>query len=407
MRAFFRKPSAQIIYGLIVGQAFVLAVTPILTRQFSTEEMGAAAVFLAVATIAATAGTVRLELLIPTAAAAALHWMARLALVVLACVGVIVGAGMTMFAGFDVVEGALLAVTTVAIGAVGLTMQLNARVGAFQGIALAKGGQGILQGGTQVLLGAASQTTYGIPIGWAVAYVGASAIQSISYRRARPSPARDHIRFRERLLILRRGLALTASAIINVSAVSLLPLITGFFFGEHATGELSVAQRLAVAPAGLLVAALVPVAANSFGGLIREGQPINSAVRSWIARLLPFGAVFGIALVAVPEEWLRIFLGEGWEDVKGYLGALAAGIAVQVVAGPLGQLLALQGRAIAQFAWDAARLIALLLTTSAVALVSRDPVLTTFAGASVLAVFYVAFVVIVLMPHPSVPQSNN
>ena len=406
MRGYFRKPSAQIVYGLIVGQAVVLAVTPALTRQFSPGEMGTAAVFLAVATIAATAGTMRLELLIPVAEAPAVRWMTRFALVVLACSGVFVGAGMSVFADFDLVEGVLLAVTTVGIGAVALTMQLNARVGAFRGIALAKGGQGVLQGSTQVLLGAASQTTYGIPVGLAVAYVGASAIQSFAYRRARPAPARDGNRSLDRSPIVRRGLALTAAAIINVSAVSMLPLITQFYFGEHVTGELSVAQRLAVAPAGLFVAALVPVAANSFGRLIREGQPINRAVRSWIARLLPFGAVFGVALVAVPEEWLRIFLGAGWGDVKGYLAALAAGIAVQVVAGPLGQLLALQGRTMAQFAWDAARFIALLLTTSAVALASGDPVLTTFAGASVLAVFYVAFVLILLIARPPVPKSQ-
>lgn len=406
MRGFFRKPSAQIVYGLIVGQAVVLAVTPVLTRQFSPAEMGTAAVFLAVATIAATAGTVRLELLIPIAEAAALRWITRLALLMLTFAGVVVGIGMTVFARFDVVEGALLAVTTVAIGAVALTMQLNARVGAFRGIALAKGGQGILQGGTQVLLGAASQTTYGIPIGLAVAYVGTSVIQSISYRRTRPHAARDGIGIRERLQIVRRGLALTSAAIINISAVSMLPLITEFFFGEHATGELSVAQRLAVAPAGLFVAALVPVAANSFGRLIREGQPINRAIRSWIARLLPFGAAFGIALAAIPEEWLRIFLGDGWGDVKGYLGALAVGIAAQVVAGPLGQVLALQGRVAMQFAWDAARLTTLLLATSGAAMASEDPVLTTFVGAGVLAAFYVAFVLILLITRPSIKQSK-
>jgi O-antigen/teichoic acid export membrane protein len=369
--------------------------------------MGFAAVFLAVATIAATAGTMRLELLVPTAKLGSLRWLVRTATTLLACVGLVTALSMMLAGGFDALEGLLLTTTIVAMGLVAITMQLSARTKAFKGVAIAKGGQGILQGGSQVLFGVSSMTTYGMPIGYALAYLGTSIIQSISYRRTRIPQPGQRIDGGERTRMVHRALALTGAALINVTAVSLLPLITQYFFGDRATGELSVAQRLAIAPAGLLVAALVPVVASNFGELIRDGQPVTRAIWKWIVRLLPLGLALGLALIAVPADWLRVFLGEGWDDVKAYLVALALAVSVQVVAGPLGQLLALQGRVKTQFAWDAARLLALISTTSIVATATNDPVLTTFAGACVLAIFYVAFVLILVIPGGPARSRND
>ncbi|WP_457946038.1 hypothetical protein ACTAQI_11735 [Pseudarthrobacter sp. alpha12b] len=393
-----RLASLHIFLGLAFGQGIVLVSTPLLTRLYSPYEIGVSGTFLAAASILGTVATFRFEALIPAAEGRTITWLIKCASISTGVTTSFAVLAFWFFSGFDILNALLFGVTVLGLAGVGLLMQIAARRKNLKGIPTAKALQGAGQTGIQLASGISAIASFGMQLGIAAGYILSAATQMLFLRRADPLAPGElgwNRRPRKRQLF-RQASVLVVAALINICTVWMYPLLTQAFFGVEVTGQLTVAQRIGLAPAALIVASLSPVVISRMSELIREGHSVGLEFKRWLIRLSPLGCLALIAMLMVPENWLEIVLGGDWSLSRDYLSAMGLMVAAQVVIGPFGMLLVLQGRSRHQLLWDASRLVALLGVTSATAALSQSPVAMIWAASIVLTLFYCAYAIIVL-----------
>lgn len=392
-----RSSSLHIFVGLALGQGVVLLSTPVLTRLYSPQEIGVSGTFLAAASIAGTLATFRFEALIPAAQSAVVVWLIGRALATTAVVTFLATLTYWYVSGGDVVNAALFGATVAGLAAVGLLMQVASRRQSLRGIPTAKAVQGAGQTGMQVGSGLAAATGVGMQVGIAAGYLLSAATQLFFLRRHQPETPyeNDERRPRKRRLV-RQAFVLVVAALINMCTVWMYPLLTQLLFGSEVTGHLTIAQRIGLVPAAMIVASLTPVIISRMSELIRNGEPVKDELRRWLYRLFPFGIVALIVMLTVPESWIATIFGGEWSLSREFLSAMGLMVAAQVVIGPFGMLLVLQGRSRTQLIWDATRLLALLLATSVTAVWTENPVAMIWSASIVLTGFYAIYAVLVL-----------
>lgn len=394
------SPSLRIGIGLAIGQSVVYAATPLITRLYSTAEVGHGGVFLAAASILSAVSTLRLEIVLPRGDDQQARWASALAvrsILTVAAAGGVAYAVSVEAASFR--DGALAAVTfgacVAGLGLVALVTQWSARTNSLDGLAASKVVQGLGQTGVQLGLGASGATSFGLQIGFAVGYLLSAGVQA---GRAMLRGLRAVVTrlpwARDRRSLLRHSILLSVATLVNLATVWSYPLLLRWFYGISEVGVLTVAQRLAIAPAGLAVAAITPVIAAAAGARLRAQEDVWPVARTWLLRLLPLGLLSAGLLVLVPADLLVSLLGPGWGGVRAYLVALSPLIGTLVVVGPVSQLLSASGYSGSQLAWDCVRFVAAVLTFAIAAEMGAAPARATLLSSCVLAVAYVAYVLI-------------
>ncbi|HWV35822.1 MAG TPA: hypothetical protein VNZ55_09315, partial [Thermomicrobiales bacterium] len=285
------RSSTLIAAGLIVGQGAVYLATPILSRLYSPAQIGTAAAILAAAGVIGAVATLRFELMLPAAPDGEVRWLSRRGATQLVILSALLAPIAGLALGFSLIDTVITALTSIGIGSVALSLQTASRVQELRGVAAAKAVQGVGQTVAQIGL-AGPAGPIGMQTGAALGLLAASGVQTISSHRrvaALPyaKPSRDSLR-----RIVRHALLLTLAAGCNAAVVAALPLLTQVYFGDATTGELAVAQRLALAPAGLVVAAILPVVITQYGAQVRSDEHASRAlVVHWLWRLAPLGAI--------------------------------------------------------------------------------------------------------------------
>lgn len=352
---------------------------------------------MAAASIAGTVATLRFEALIPSASGEVVTWLIRRALVSAAVITLGAAFAYWCASGNDEVNAALFGVTVAGLASGGLLMQVASRRKMLRGIPSAKAIQGVGQTGVQLGSGLTTLTGVGMQLGIATGYLLSATTQLIFLRRAQNFTASDVNKRRPRKRqLLRQALVLVVAALINICTVWMYPLLTQIFFGSEVTGQLTMAQRIGLVPAAMIVASLSPVIVSRMSELIRDGRPVNHEMRRWLRRLLPFGGLALVVMVAVPEDWIATILGGEWSLSREFLAAMGLMVAAQVAIGPFGLLLVLQGRSKTQLAWDASRLATLLAVTSTTAVATQSPVAMIWSASIVLTFFYAIYTRLVL-----------
>lgn len=396
-------PSLRIFFGLAIGQGTVLLATPLLTRLYTPEQVGVSGAFLALASIAGTLATFRFETLIPGVHQQLVPWLIRRALTTAAVVTAIATLTYFLFFGYDPANASLFGATVAGLAGTALLMQIAARDQFLDGIPTAKAAQGVGQTSLQATLGFPAGSSIGLQAGIAGGYLLSAGIQMLFLRgAARPATPRDSVRPRKRRL-WRSALTLSVAAMINICTVWMYPLLMQHFFGSYATGQLTIAQRVGLAPAAMIVASLSPVIIGQLSALLRSEQGINHWMSRWMLRLLPLGALTFILMIFLPQGWISALLGPEWGLSGQFLAALGVMVASQLVIGPFGMVLVIQGRSEAQLVWDLSRLVVLLAATSAVALITADPVAMIWTASFVTAGFYGCYAFLIFKmraPHP-------
>lgn len=390
------RPSLLIAAGLLAGQGTVYLATPLLSRLYSPNEIGTAAAMMAAAGVISAVATLRLELMLPGAADGEVRWLVQRASISMIIVSVILSPVAGFALGLSALNTVLTALTAIGISSVAVSLQAASRVRELRGVAAAKGVQGVGQTVAQITL-----ATYASPIGMqagaAIGLLAAGGVQAVSVRRRiRALPVVNFEPMRVRAVI-RNALWLTLAAVCNAAVVASLPLLTQMLFDESATGEVAVAQRLALAPAGLAVAAVLPVVIAQFGVHARTDLGAGRAlVLRWLRRLIPVGVVATSVLLVAPLLPLAALLGPGWEDVGYLLAAMSPQIGAQLVAGPLSQCLVIQKREMVQLVWDASRMVAVFGSAAIVAFTGGEVVSMVWAVSTVLFVAYAVYIWLVL-----------
>lgn len=394
------SPSLRIGVGLAIGQSVVYAATPLITRLYSTSEVGHGGLFLAAASILSAVSTLRLEVVLPRGDDQQARWAVALAVRSILVVAVVGGVAYAVSVRAASLTGGLLAAVTfgacvAGLGLVALVTQWSARTNSLDGLAASKVVQGLGQTGVQLLLGASRFTAFGLQIGFAVGYLLSAGVQAgRSMGRGARMVAHRLPWAADRRSLLRHSLLLSVATLVNLATVWSYPLLLRWFYGVSEVGVLTVAQRLAIAPAGLAVAAITPVVAAAAGARLRAQEDVWPVARTWLLRLLPLGLVSGGVLLLLPADVLVDLLGPGWGAVRSYLVALSPLIGTLVVVGPVSQLLSASGYSGSQLAWDCTRFVAAVLAFAVAAELGAPPARATLYSSVVLAVAYVAYVAI-------------
>lgn len=394
------RPSVLIAVGLLVGQGVVYLATPLLSRLYSPDEIGTAAAVMAAAGVIGAVATFRLELMLPGAADTEVRWFVRRASVLMVVVSALLSPIAGFVLGFSALDTIFTALTAIGISSVALSLQTASRVHELRGVAAAKAVQGVGQTAVQIGL-AASAGPIGMQSGTALGLLAAGGVQAMSARRhLRSLPVLKLDALRVRAIVRSAGL-LTFAAACNAAVVAALPLLTQLFFDESTTGELAVAQRLALAPAGLAVAAVLPVVITQFGAQARTDRADSrDVVLRWLRRLIPLGVVATCVLLAAPLLPLAAILGPEWDRVGYYAAAMAPQIGAQLIVGPLSQCLVIQKREKTQLVWDIVRLVAVFGTAAIVVAIGGDAISMVLAVSVVLVAAYAVYVWLVLAANP-------
>ena len=386
----------KIMLGLLVGQGLIFGSLPLITRLYSTAEVGYSGTFLAAASIVGAVATFRLETLLPSASDSEATWLTTNAFRSLLAVSILSCLGFFLFQRSDIANALLFGLTVAGLGGVVLALQSATRREKLNGVAVSKASQGVGQVGIQVLAGLAGLTKVGMQAGIAAGYLLSAAVQWIALRIHRRATVKLEVPIETKRARWRQAFTLTVAGFLNIGAIWMYPLLTQFFFGSVATGHLTVAQRLVLVPAGLMVAAFAPVVVGSVGATIRAGQGTRPQLLRLIRRLAPLGLATLISTLVVPRSWVVLLLGDEWGAAKDYLAALGPAAALQVAVGPLGLILILQGRTRTQLIWDCTRTLTLLTTMTLTAIASESAVATIWAGSLTFAFFYFVYLWLIL-----------
>lgn len=348
-----QSASIQIVAGLAVGQGLIYLATPVISRIYDPSAVGRAGTFLAVASVVGAVATLRLEVLLARCDDLDVAWVLRSAMLSILLSSVICGICYGATGDGNLLTGIAMTLCVGSLATVALTTQMAARERRLSGLAASKVAQGVGQVVAQVSLGAARYTGVGLQVGYAVGYLAASGVQARALHWPIAAVRRDATRHRE---MVRTSLVLTVAATFNLLVVWSPTIALTFYFDRFDVGQLTVAQRLALVPAGLVVAALGPPVIAAFGHALRAGHAGWPTVSHRLRFTAPAGLLVAVGMAVLPTHLLVSFLGEQWRPVAGYLHALAPLVGGSLAIGPFSQLLALAGHVRDQLAWDAGRL---------------------------------------------------
>lgn len=395
---FIRSDAFGIAIGLAVGQGVVLLATPFLTRLYGPEHFGVLTLFITVATIAAVLGTLRLEVLIPGADESDVPALSLTAILTVTVTGIVLALSGFLVMGQSPELMALLGFVIVAIGAGAVLLQIAARVQQYRQLAASKAALGIVQVVIQSTLGLARFSGSGLIWGAFAGYCASLLIQYLGLRKVAVLKAMRVIRFdlARQLRIVRQALPLVLASVANVMSTSMLVLATSAYAGAEATGQLGVAQRVALIPAGLAVASIGPVIAGAVGRAVRNGEDDSPAVKQWLVRLVPFGFFAGGLMLAFRYLPASTLFGEEWSDLALYFAALAPSVAMQILAGPFSQVLIVRGRVRVQLVWEIVRLLLVVAALMGAFMTASSAVMFVAVGSLALAFGYALQVVLVL-----------
>lgn len=383
-------PSASIALGMGIGQGVTFILTPLISRLYSPLEMGHLALFTSVAASAGAVATMRMEFFVSAYSRETALAAARAALVIGSVVSAAAGvAWVVLNPASSPVEGLFLTITVCSMALVAILLQVAARRREFLGVGFGRATLGLGQSAVQVGGGFAGFGVGSLVGGLTFGYLLNALVQFATLRRAHPAPEVAESSWKAATrLPWKQALGLTGAAVANVTTTYALTYFLVGGFGASVAGQYSVAQRIVVAPVGLLVAAVSPVVIADVSLRRRNSEQIYPVVLPWVRRSIWFAAPVGVAMLCVPDQVGMAILGSDYDLATPILRAMAPLVFTQMVFGPLGQTLAICGWAKAQLAWDVARLCCVVVTGAIVMAVSNSVLHLVWTNSIVFAVFY-------------------
>ena len=359
---------AAITSSTAIGQLVALAATPFLTRLYTPQDFGVFAVLMSMVAIAATVGTLRLELAIPVAEPNEARVLLRVSLLtsVLAGVLLLLVALSTQVGRAATAMGGMAAVLLGA--AIAYLVWVTAAYAALTNYALRERNYGAVarRNLLQSLGTAVSQLGLGL---WAASFAGLAWGQALgrsigvfSLMRESRSPTPGPVKGPGVAQVMRdywRYPALFLPAgIMNILSLQFPLLLVGFAYSAEDAGNLSQAMRFTSVPAALIGAAVSSVVLAEIAQRVREGERDNRRRYLRASKALsPIAFVWALLLLLASPWVLPRLLGPGWAESGLFAAALAPSVGLSVLVSPLTMVLPLYGKAVTQFGLDAARLV--------------------------------------------------
>lgn len=399
----FISSVALIAGGTALGQAAVIAVSPILTRLYSPEDFGLLAAFVSVFSILVTMNSLRYELAIPLAESPA-----RAAnLIVLVLLLVIVTTVL-----FGVIFGLSGEALTQLINAPGLYPHLGLLLlsllgaGFYQGLsywgirqnavsllARTRFMQNFGMAAAQLILGLVGLGIGGLLLGHAVGQImGTLTLARLAWRENR-----DHLRSVTPGSLLdaarryrRFPLYASWSGALNIASIQLPALLLISLYGADVAGWFSLGQRVIGLPMALVGTAVGQVYLSRASQLAREKPDALSAFfsktaqRLFLIALLP---IIALALVSPPA--FSFVFGENWRAAGEFLQIMAPMFLIQFVVSSLSQTIFVVERQDLQLLYDVMRTGLIVLIFVIAGLLHFTPIVTIAFYSAAMFVLYI------------------
>lgn len=336
-----------VVLSQAVGQLALVAVMPVLTRQFSPSELGVYQTGLAVGLTIQPLATLRAEFVLPALATdqefrRVLGIAGRtlggvvLLLAVVASAAEVTGAGgvagMVAMAALLVLAYGWTAVDNACLIREGRTGRLSAR----NLVA------GLLSAGLQLVVALAWPHAVALAVAILVGR-GVAVLVTRSWAR-RPAPAAV-AEGGDREWDLGRGLLGALSGLTASAATQALVLYGSAGFGAGAAAQIGVAQRSAGAPLGLLSQGLSQAMQAGVAPLVRAKDPrVRAAVHRQVKALAPVAFLATVAMAVGGPLLAEPIFGEGWQEAGVIIAILALPSGLQLVVAPIMPVFLMIGR---------------------------------------------------------------
>ena len=388
---------ASISGGTIASQAVVVASMLLLTRLYSPESFGIYSYILALAGVAATIATGRLEAAIPLAVTRdRAHLICRVAVAavsvftfICALLVAFVGSALDAHSDLPLLPWLwFLPPLTTAIALWGVVTQMLARDRRYRSLA----GRSVANG---------MSTSVGkLVLAWLPGPSGLLAGETAG-RLAVVSgflwTRRGALFVRHPLLgaktELRRFWRLPAffapAAAMNAFGLQLPLLLTASLFGAEAAGALGLASLFTSVPAAVLGTAVTQVFMGEVASRHRQGT--GTLRRTYLHasfRLLIVSLPAAAVMLLLPPSFYGLVLGPAWLPVGEYVRAISLAAAAGLIAGPLSQVLFITQSGLATLLLDGFRVVSVLLCGWIASMSGASSVETVFVMYLALATTY-------------------
>jgi O-antigen/teichoic acid export membrane protein len=378
-RGRFARSVALLAGSTAVGQAILVAASPLLTRYYTPGEFGVLAVHIAIVTLLTPLATGRYELAVPlpgddVEAADVL----ALALACTAAFALLVG-GVGWVAGGPITHalkvpalGRYVWVVPMALLGAGAYQVASAwaiRVREFGRIAGTRVTQSAWQAVVQVGGGLLAVGPLGLLLGDALGRTGGTLnLARLAWRRDRAALTRATPAGMRRMAARYRDFPVFSSgaALLNSAGLQLPPLLFAALYDPTVAGLMGLAQAVVGMPSRLVGQAIAQVFMGEAARLVREDPARLEALFLKLSRRLLLGGGVAIVLIgALAPPLFALFFGARWHQAGVYVRWLAPMFMAQIVVSPLSQATAVLERQRLQLVADALRTVAV---TASVAL---------------------------------------
>lgn len=378
--------------GSGIGQAVVLAVSPILTRVYTPEQFGVWTIFVSLSSVFGTLVLFRLDAAIPLPksdrAAASLAWLAlsvsTVVSLVIGLLGPLVAAPLASLLNVpglaDVWWLVVAATFMIAVDQVLLTWMVREK--RYRAVAVRNALQGIGQGVGQVALAWTPLKSVGLLVGWIIgriAAIGGLFSSGGLLRQGRPTRSEmwdAAVRYRRFPLIS------SWSALINSLGQYVPGLVIGAYYGSEVLGLYGLTIRVIGAPIALIGQAVGRVFLGEASAAIRDRDRSMRAIVLSNARALTLIGLPICLVIVIAGPWaFGLIFGAEWVEAGQYARILALGYLAQMVVSPISVTLLILERQGMQLGWDILRL-AIATAAPALAAVLGAPAIVGIAAMS-------------------------
>lgn len=355
-----------VLTGTLVGQGSLMLASPLVTRLYAPEQLGALAVFTSVAAVLGTLSLLRLDsvILLPRSERAAVSAVALAVSastvigIFLAVLGLVVAAPLAerMNAPDLRAQWPLLCVTVVLIAFAQILGSWLGRRGDYTGLGIRAGAQGLGQTVTQLVSGIFGATTTGL-----LASLGAGYALSLGGMTGRGGLAkRPKPRLRLMVGVLSRyrrfPLVFSWSALLNSVGQHAPLVIVSALFGQLEVGLFALCIRVLASPVAVIGQALGKVFQAESAEDIRNATPaLHRRVRHTAVLLAGCASPLVIAVLLFGPQLFSVAFGNPWAVAGEYARYLVLSYLLQFIASPLSSLLLLTESQGVQLSWDISR----------------------------------------------------
>ena len=346
----FARHVAVVLGGTALGQAVIVAASPLLTRLYTPSDLGIFSVYISVLGLIVVASSLRYEVAIPlpesdTNAAnllvLSLGIVTSISLVLLAF-ALVLGPALLRGTKYVVLTPYLwlLPVGVLGAGAYQALSFWALRRKAFRTLATTKITQSLSQVAAQVGLGLLRVGPIGLLLGDLCGRVGGTGtLATLAWRRDRSCLTDVSVRgIREMAERFRRfPIFASGSALFNAATLQVPLLVIAGFYGSHVAGLFALGQRVLAVPMSLIGTAIANVYYSLLPGVARDDPArLKPLFLSLTRRLAAAGLLPSLAAALLGPSLCAIVFGREWREAGVFLRLLAPMLFVQFMASPLG-----------------------------------------------------------------------